>query len=88
MVDQGINHPTEGDFYLLRLGKLCFVLFLFAFFTATRVSKGHHVPATTMSCGMTVTSVLTSWRSSHTTSATCTHVAPGNTIIVLIVVTQ
>ena len=88
VVDQGINHPTEGDFYLLRLVKLCFVLFLFAFSTATRVSKGHHDPATTMSCGMTATSALTSWRSSHTTSATSTHGAPGNTIIVLIVVMQ
>ena len=86
VVDQGINHPTEGDFYLLRLVKLCFVLFLFAFSTATRASKGHLDPATTMSCGMTATSVLTSWRSSRTTSATSTHVARGNMIVVLIVV--
>ena len=34
-----------------------------------------------MSCGMTATSVLMSWRSSPTTSATSTHVARGNKIV-------
>ena len=59
-------------------------MLLFVFSTATRVSKGRHDPAITMSCGTTATSALTSWRSSPTTSATSTRVARGNMTVVFL----
>ena len=80
---------TKASTTLLRATFTCsgwgiflFVALISVFFTATRVFRGHHDPATTMSCGMTVTSVLTSWRSSRTTFATSTHVAQGNIMVV------
>ena len=79
VVDQGINHPTEGDFYLLRCEKLelFHIKKLHLISTATRASRGPQDLATTMCCGTTVTSAPTSWRFSPTTSATSTPAAPG-----------